>query len=56
MIRVKEALRVRLHASNIALIENNGVAPDWGCDPFSNDSILFNDNSIISIIEELSQC
>ena len=41
-------------ASNTALIENNGVAPDLGCNPFLGDSIVFNENSIISIIAELS--
>ena len=27
--------------SNIPLIENNGVAPDWDCNPFSSDYLLF---------------
>ena len=26
------------------LIENNGVAPDWVCNPFSSDSTVFNEN------------
>ena len=52
-------LRTRLHrasasmlrqlsddASDTVLIENDGVAPDWGCNPFLSDSILFNENSI----------
>ena len=37
------------------LIENNGVAPDLGCNPFSSDSIIFNENSIASVIAELLQ-
>ena len=41
--------------SDTVLIENNRVAPEWGCNPFSNDSIVFNKNIIASIIAELSQ-
>ena len=41
--------------SNTVLIENNGVAPDWGCNPILSNSILFNENSIISINAEFSQ-
>ena len=37
------------------LIENNGVAPEWGCNPFSSDSTVFNENRIASVIAELSQ-
>ena len=28
-------------ASNSVLIENNGVTPEWGCNPFLSDSQLF---------------
>ena len=42
-------------ASDTVLIENNEVAPDWGCNPFSSDSIIFNENSIASVIAELLQ-
>ena len=35
-------------ASDTVLIENNGVAPDWGCNTFSSDIIVFNENSIIT--------
>ena len=38
------------------LIENDGVTPEWGCNPFSSDSTDFNENRIISVIAELSQC
>ena len=31
-------------------MENNEVAPDLGCHPFSSDSIVFNENSIASVI------
>ena len=61
-------LRTRLHrasasmlrqlyddASDTVLIENNGVAPNWGCNPFLSDFILSNENSITSIITELLQ-
>ena len=41
-------------ASNTVLIENNAGAPDWGCNPFPSDSIVFNENKITSVIEELS--
>ena len=42
-------------ASDTVLIENNGVAPEWGCNPFSSNSIVFNENSITSLIAEFSQ-
>ena len=42
-------------ANDTVLIENNGVAPEWSCNPFSSDSITFNESSITSIIAELSQ-
>ena len=61
-------LRARLHQASksmlwklcddtgdTALIENNGVASEWGCNPFSSDSIVFNENSIASVIAELLQ-
>ena len=41
--------------SDPVLIENNGVTPELGCNPFSSDSIVFNENSIASIIAEFSQ-
>ena len=36
-------------------LENNGVTPEWGCNPFSSNSIVFNENSIASVIAEMSQ-
>ena len=42
-------------ASHSILIENNGVAPDWACNLFSSDSIVFNENRIASVIAELLQ-
>ena len=33
-------------ASDSILIENNGVSPDWGCNPFSSDTIVFNEMKI----------
>ena len=33
-------------ASDTAVVENNGVTPEWGCNPFSSNSIIFNENSI----------
>ena len=30
-------------------------APEWGCNPFSNVSIVFNENRISSVITELPQ-
>ena len=32
--------------SNSLLIENNGVTPDWGCNPFSSDTVVFNEKRI----------
>ena len=40
--------------SDSVLIKNNGVAPDWGCNPFSSDSIVFNENSIASVIANVN--
>ena len=37
-------------ASDSVLIENNGVAPEWGCYPFLSDSTDFNENRITSVI------
>ena len=31
------------------LIEINRVAPDWGCNTFSGDSIVFNENDVTGI-------
>ena len=63
-----ENIRARLHlasesklqqlcdnTSNIALIENNRVVSDWVCNPFSSDSIVFNENSIASVITVLKR-
>ena len=41
-------------ASNTVLIKNYGVTIDWGCNPFSSDSIVFNEKSVTSIIAELT--
>ena len=30
------------NASTSVLIESNGIAPEWGCNPFSSDPIVFN--------------
>ena len=38
--------------SDTILNENNGVTPEWGCNPFSNNSIVFDWNSTDSIITE----
>ena len=32
---------------DFVLIENNEVTPEWGCNPFSSDYILFNDSGIV---------
>ena len=32
-------------AGDSVLIESNGVAPEWGCNPFSSDSIVTVRNS-----------
>ena len=41
-------------ACDSVLIENNGVAPEWVCNPFSSDSTVFNENRIASVIAELT--
>ena len=38
------------------LIENNTVVSEWGCNPFWCNCIVFNHNSITSVIAALSQC
>ena len=43
------------NASYTVLIENNRVAPEWGCNPFLSDSIVFNEDIVASVITELSQ-
>ena len=35
------------YTSDTVLIENNGITPKWGCNPFSSDSIVFNENIIV---------
>ena len=37
-------------ACDSVLMENNGVAPNWVCNPFSSDSIVFNENGITNFI------
>ena len=41
-------------ACDFVLIENNIVAPEWVCNPFSSDSIVFNKNRITSVIAVLT--
>ena len=41
--------------SDSDLIENNGVAQKWVATPFWSDSFVFNDNSVASVITELSK-
>ena len=36
-------------------IENIRVTPEWGCNPVSSNSIVFNENSTASVIAELPQ-
>ena len=65
---VADAVRARLHQASASMlrqlcddacdsvrIENNGVAPEWGSNPFSRDSTVFNKNRIASVIPEVSQ-
>ena len=42
------------NACDSVLIENNGVASEWGCNLFSSNSTDFNENRIVSVIAELS--
>ena len=37
-------------AIDIVVIESNGVTPDWSCNLFWSDFIVFNQNSIASAI------
>ena len=43
------------NASDTGLIENNKATPESGLNSFLSDSIVYNENSITSIIAELSQ-
>ena len=45
----KRAVRIPLEC---ILVENNGVTSDWGCNPFSSDSTVFNDTRIASVVSE----
>ena len=60
-------LRVRLHQASASTlwklcddakdtfpIGSNGVTPEWGCNLFSGESIVFKENSITSIITVLT--
>ena len=40
--------------SDTAVNENNGVAPECDCNLFSSDTTVFSENSIASVIAELS--
>ena len=40
--------------SDTVLTENNGVTPEWGCNPFLSDFIAFNENSNTSVITKFS--
>ena len=51
-IRTKCQQQLCKDANNTVLIENNEVAPDWGCNPFSSYSIVFKKNRIASVIAE----
>ena len=46
----------RDEASDTVLVENNGVTPEGGCNPFWNNSIVLNENSTASVIVALSHC
>ena len=35
-------------------METNGVTPEWGCNPFWIDSLLFNQSSVTSVIAALT--
>ena len=41
-------------ACDSVLIENNRVAPEWSCNPFSSNSTVFNENRITSVIAALT--
>ena len=44
--------RQRQHSVNVvmmlgtSLIENNGVAPEWGCNTFWSDSVVLNERNV----------
>ena len=42
-------------ASDTVFTENNGVAQEWAAIPIWSNSIVFNENSIPTVIAELSQ-
>ena len=51
--------RQRQRRDNSAMIlfslKNNRAAPEWVCNPFSSDSIDFNENRIASVIARSSR-
>ena len=40
-------------ACDSVLIAKSGVTPEWGCNLFSSNSIVFNENRIASVIAAL---
>ena len=42
-------------ACDSVLIENNRVAPEWDCNPFSSDSTVFNEYRIASVKAALTR-
>ena len=41
-------------ASDSVLIEHNGVTPDWGCNTFSSNTVVFKDNRITSVMAKFA--
>ena len=35
-------------------METNGVAPEWGCNPFWSDSIHFNESCVASVMAAMT--
>ena len=60
-------LKTRLHQTSASILRQlcddasdsvlikNGAAVEWGFNPFSSGSIVFNEDRIASVIAELSQ-
>ena len=47
-------LQLCYDTNDTVLIDNNGVTRKWDATPFWSDSLVFNENTIVSIIAELT--
>ena len=41
--------------NSVTPLENKRVTPEWGCNPFWRNPIVFNEDRIAGVIAEMSQ-